>query len=313
MSGLTVSPFKGATFGAEVTGLDPARLGQDETRQLQQAVAEAHGLLCLSFARLLSADELLALTAVFGEKEYAPGIINGIGKRAKAEEAHLSVEEQVARVRASGEDPYISKFGNLNPSTLEREAVEPSFFGEWEWHTDMSYLEVPPTVSLLHAREVPDEGGDTGFCDQVMAARTLPWRLRDRVRDLAIKHDSTYGSDGSLRPGMTPPASPVEAEGHTHPVIREIPGLGEEALFLGRRTNAYVVGMPLAESEQLLNELWAHATQPRFCHRHRWRRGQVVVWDNRRVLHMRHPLDPAKARLMWRTQTRGEAVRAAGR
>lgn len=110
---------------------------------------------------------------------------------------------------------------------------------------------------------------------------------------------------------MTAPPSPVEAIGYPHPALRMIPSTDEEALFLGRRTNAYVMGMALDESETLLNELWAHATQPQFCYRHKWKVGQVVVWDNRMMLHMRYPFDDTKARLMWRTQTKGEAVVAA--
>ena len=155
---------------------------------------------------------------------------------------------------------------------------------------------------------MPAEGGDTGFCSQLMAARQLPAALRQRVLGREIKHDSTYASSGILRPGMTVPASPIEAAGHPHPVIRRIPGTEQEALFLGRRTNAWVVGLPLEESERLLDELWGHATQPRFCYRHRWRVGQVVVWDNRMLLHMRYPLSGEAVRFMWRTQTRGEAV-----
>ena len=118
----------------------------------------------------------------------------------------------------------------------------------------MSYIAVPPTFSLLHARVVPDEGGDTGFCSQTMAARELPPALRKRVLGREIKHDSTYGSSGVLRPGMTAPDSPIEAIGHPHPIIRIVPETGQEALFLGRRTNAYVVGMPFDDSERLLDE-----------------------------------------------------------
>ena len=311
MSEFMIRPLPDAGFGAEVVGFDPVNVSAGQRAAIEDAERRCHGLLCFSFGRLLEDEELHALTALFGENEYSPGIINGIGKQAAPGEEHLSVEEQVAAVRARGEDPFLVKFGNVNPATLEKEPTYPEFFGEWEWHTDMSYLEVPPTYSLLHAREVPDEGGDTGFCDQVMAARALPRSLRQRVAGLEIKHDSTYGSDGSLRPGMVPPASPIEALGHAHPVIRVIPDTGQEALFLGRRTNAYVTGLPLRESERLLDLLWAHATQPHFCYRHRWKVGQVMVFDNRRLMHMRHPMDERKSRLMWRTQTKGQAVRAA--
>lgn len=309
---LTFEPLDGAAFGALVRGLDAGAITNDQKAAIWDAYKAAHGLLCFSFDRLLEREELHALTAVFGDNEYAPGVVNGIGKRALPGQENQTVEEQLEAVRARGEDPFISYIGNLNPATLKREATDPNFFGEWEWHTDMSYIQVPPTFSLLHARKIPTEGGDTGFCSQVMAARHLPDDLRRRIEGRKLKHDSTYSSNGTLRPGMTVPASPIEAEGAVHPILRTVPSTGEEALFLGRRTNAYIVCMPLAESEALIDALWAHATQDAFCYRHHWREGEVVVWDNRMLLHKRFPVDESLDRFMWRTQTKGEAVVAAG-
>ena len=307
-AGLTIKPLEGARFGAEISGLAPREISEAQRAAIWDVYRDRHGLICFSFDYMIEEDELHALTAVFGENEFAPGRINGIGKRAAPGEAALSVEEQVAKLRAEGTDPYMTYIGNLNPKTLARKPFEKTFFGEWEWHTDMSYIAVPPTFSLLHARVVPEEGGDTGFCSQVMAAKALPPTLRERVVHMKAKHDSTYGSSGKLRPGMTPPASPIEAEGFAHPILRIVPTTGEEAIFLGRRTNNYVMGLPLAESEALLDALWAHATQPQFCYRHKWKPGQVVAWDNRMLLHMRHPVDENLDRFMWRTQTKGEAV-----
>ena len=160
-SRLTVRPLDDAQFGVEILGLHPGNITADQNTQIWGAYRRAQGLLCFSFDRLLDAHEMYALTAVFGENEYAPGIINGIGKGAEDGEDNLTVEQQVAAIRARGEDPYMSYIGNLNPETLVKESMYPEFFGEWQWHTDMSYLEVPPTFSLLHARQVPDEGGDT--------------------------------------------------------------------------------------------------------------------------------------------------------
>ena len=301
-------PLPGAPFGVEVTGGDPGKLTARQREQIWDAHRAGQGLICFSFERLLEADEMHALTAVFGDNEFAPGKIDGIGRGMRAGQERRSVEEQVAELRARGDDPYMGYIGNLDPASLEAKPVDGKFYGEWEWHTDMSYIAVPPTFSLLHARVVPDEGGDTGFCSQTMAARELPPALRKRVLGREIKHDSTYGSSGVLRPGMTEPDSPIEAIGHPHSIIRIVPETGQEALFLGRRTNAYVVGMPFDDSERLLDELWRHATGPQFCYRHRWRVGQVVVWDNRMLLHMRHPMAGDAVRFMWRTQTRGEAV-----
>lgn len=308
MAGLTVRPLEGAQFGAEIAGLKPREITDAQRAAIWDVYRERHGLICFAFDHLIEEDELHAITSVFGENELAPGRINGLGKMTPKGEEHLSVEEQIARLRADGVDPYMAYIGNLDPTTLARKERDVKFFGEWEWHSDMSYIPVPPTFSLLHARVIPEEGGDTGFCSQVMAAKALPQALRARVANRTAKHDSTYGSSGELRPGMSPPASPIEALGHAHPILRKVPTTGEEAIFLGRRTNGYIPGLPLAESEALLDELWAHATQPEFCYRHKWQVGQVVVWDNRMLLHMRYPVDESLNRFMWRTQTKGEAV-----
>ncbi len=307
-AGLTIRPLEGARFGAEILGLTPCEITEAQREVILGVYRERLGLLCFSFGRLLESDELHALTAVFGENEFGPGRINGIGKKAEPGEKILSVEEQVAALKAKGIDPFLATIGNLEPDTLERKPVAKTFFGEWEWHTDMSYIPVPPTFSLLHARILPEEGGDTGFCNQVMAAKALPSALRERVRGLTAKHDSTYTSSGKLRPGMTPPVTPVEAIGHAHPILRKVPTTGEEAIYLGRRTNGYITGLSLNESEALLDALWEHATRPEFCYRHKWQVGQVVAWDNRMMLHMRHPVDETLDRFMWRTQTKGEAV-----
>ena len=226
VAGLTVRALPGARFGAEIVGLDPRRIGEEQRAAIWDAYAQRHGLICFSFDRLLEADELHALTAVFGENEFAPGLINGIGKGTPKGEEHLTVEQQVAALRARGEDPYMAFIGNLTPGTLEAKPVDGTFYGEWEWHSDMSYIETPPTFSLLHGRVIPDEGGDTGFCSQVMAARELPQALRRRVQSRWAKHDSTYGSSGLMRVGMEAPASPVEAQGHAHPIIRRVPSTG---------------------------------------------------------------------------------------
>ena len=306
--GLTIGPLTASGFGATVTGLEPDVITTAQKEIVLEAYRRHHGLLCFEFEDLLLADDLHALTAIFGEKEFAPGLINGIGKKASDGEENISVDEQVAALRHKGRDPYLAFIGNVDPDSLKMKPTDRKFYGEWEWHTDMSYIPVPPTFSLLHARIVPPTGGDTGFCSQVLAADALPDGLRREVSTLRIKHDATYTSSGVLRPGMSAPASPVEAHGHPHPVLRATPS--GSALFLGRRTNAYVVGLPLDESEDLLNQLWAHATQEAFQYHHHWRVGQVVAWDNRMMLHMRHPVDETATRFMWRTQTKGEAVRA---
>ncbi len=307
MTGPQIRPLAGAPFGAEIGGLDPSRFGQ-AADVIRDAHRQGKGLVVVRSDRLLDADELHALTAVFGENEFAPGLITGIGRGRVDGEEDVPVDEQVTRLRAKGIDPFLAFLGNVDPRTLEPRPTAEEFYGEWEWHTDMSYIEVPPTFSLLHGRRIPAEGGDTFFASQVLAAAGLSDDLRAELATVDIKHDSTYASSGSLRPGMTVPESPIEAIGAIHPSLRSVPGIEGEALFLGRRTNAHVVGLDLAASERLLDRLWVEATRPEYCYRHRWQPGDTVVWDNRLLLHKRDPVPADEIRFMWRTQTRGEAV-----
>jgi taurine dioxygenase len=307
---IEIQRIDGALFGARIFGVEPSALPDDATAAdvLRRAAIEHHGTLVFEFGRMLEVGELNALTRVFGENEFAPGLITGYGKGKVDGEEDLTIEEQVVRLEQQGIDPYLLFLGNVHPRTGERIEITEKFFGDWEWHTDMSYIPNPPTFTLLHSRQIPTEGGDTGFCSQVLAARTLPTELRRQVEGRRIKHDSTYSSNGSLRVGMTEPATPIDAIGTYHPILRRLPGTEHEALFLGRRTNGYVEDLPLEESEALLDALWAHATKDEFTYRHEWRCGQVVVWDNRLVMHCRYPVDPSETRFMWRTQTVGEEV-----
>ena len=310
MATMDVRPLPEAPFGAQVTGFDPSRLTDTDRDQILEAHRQGRGLVCFRFGRLLEADELHALTSVFGANEFAPGLITGYGRGRVDGEAELTIDEQVERLRARGVDPFLTHLGNADPVTLEARPTDDTFYGEWEWHTDMSYIEVPPTFSLLHGRRLPAEGGDTWFASQVLALEGLPPDLRAQVGELQLKHDSTYTSSGLLRPGMSVPTTPVEAQGAIHPVVRRVPSTGQEALFLGRRTNGYLVGLDLDESERLLDRLWAEATRPEYCYRHRWAVGDTVVWDNRLLLHKRDPVPADEVRFMWRTQTKGEAVLA---
>ncbi len=174
---------------------------------------------------------------------------------------------------------------------------------EARWHTDMSYVEVPPRASILHAVEIPPTGGDTSFADMYAAYAALPDELRREVDGAQVHHDATTTSVGERRAG-------AEAPGWRHPAVRIHPDTGRPALYLGRRHNARLIGRSPAESDALLDRLWAHCAEARFVYTHRWAVGDLVMWDNRCVIHRRDAF--AGRRLMLRTQVRGEAVVAAG-
>lgn len=179
--------------------------------------------------------------------------------------------------------------------------------GEATWHTDISYVDAPPTASILYALEVPPSGGNTGFANMYLALETMPAGLRQRIEGRTIKHDKRYTGGGYLRPGYTGKEDPRTAPGPNHPIVRKHPETGHDALYLGRR-HAYVNGLSIEESEALLDALWTRATQPAFTWHHEWQVSDVLIWDNRSVMHRRDAFDPNSRRVMHRTQCKGTPV-----
>jgi taurine dioxygenase len=173
------------------------------------------------------------------------------------------------------------------------------------WHTDMSYNEIPPMASALYALEIPSAGGETGFCNMYAAYENLPPALKKRVETLQCKHDASRNSTGGLRRGMPADTTPRDAPGAVHPMVITHPVTGRNALFLGRRLFAYIPGLEPAESEALLDEIWAHATKPEYTWYQVWEVGDLILWDNRCVMHRRNEFDAAERRIMHRTQLAG--------
>ena len=133
-----------------------------------------------------------------------------------------------------------------------------------------------------------------------------PARLKERIAGLEIKHDGTYNSGGYLRQGVTPTDDPMTSPGAVHPLVCIHPATGRRMLYLGRRRNAYLVGLELSQSEALLDELWSFVDRPEFAWEHAWRVGDLVLWDNRCTMHRRDAFDPNSRRIMHRTQVKGE-------
>jgi len=179
---------------------------------------------------------------------------------------------------------------------------------ELVWHTDMSYNLLPPRASLLYALEVPSDGGNTGFLNMYTAYETLPSVLKRAVEGRTCIHDSSRNSAGELRKGFQRTLDVRCTPGAVHPLVRLHPVSKRKALFLGRRPGAYIHGLPVEESEALLDAVWAHATQHHFAWYQKWRAGDLVMWDNRCVMHRRDAFDESLRRLMHRTQIVGEPV-----
>jgi taurine dioxygenase len=170
----------------------------------------------------------------------------------------------------------------------------------------MSYAPHPPDASMLYSLEIPAKGGDTCFASMKAALAGMPKPLVERIRHLDIKHDGTYDSGGYVRKGLQASDDPRTSVGTAHPAVIEHPMSGDAAIYLGRRRNAYIMGLELAESERLLNEIWSYVETE--IYRHKWALGDLVLWDNRTTMHRRDAFDPNARRVMHRTQIKGSAA-----
>jgi taurine dioxygenase len=277
--GMEVIP-SGNTLGAEVRGIDLRKPTDTSFAALEQALYDH--LVVVVRGQQLSDPELLALGRRFGELE-PPGM-SPIGK------------------------PYIDAYPDiLVISNIVENGVPQGNLGAGEaiWHTDMSYREKPTTIAMLHALEVPPSGGNTYFADQYRAYDDLRAELKATLEGRQVIHDETYNSAGMMRKGFKEVADPRQAPGARHPVFRTHPVTGRKALYLGRRRNAYIIGLPLDESERILDELWAHASRPEYVWGHEWEVGDTLIWDNRCLIHRRDPFDPSARRMMHRVQITG--------
>jgi taurine dioxygenase len=272
----------GTALGAEARNIDLKQLDDATFATLLRAFHD-HSVLLVR-GQTLSDQDLIGFSRRFGELDWAP--VQETGRRFVEGLPEIYI---VSNVKLNGEP-----IGSLGA-------------GEAVWHTDMSYLDAPPIASALYALEIPPVGGNTSFCSMYAIYEALPPALKHRIADLRIKHDGTYNSGGFLRQGVTPTDDPRASPGAIHPLVCTHPDSGRQMLYLGRRRNAYLVGLDLAESEALLDELWTYVARPEFAWEHVWRVGDLVIWDNRCTMHRRDPFDDSARRIMHRTQIKGTA------
>ena len=268
----------GRSLGAEVGGVDLSRPVAAKTFAEIRKVWLDHLVLRFRGQRL-SDPQLLAFTRLFGELD-PPGP-NPYGRPFLPEHPEMNV---ISNITMDG-----APIGGLGD-------------GEAIWHADMTYVESPPMAAILHALEVPPSGGDTYWANMVLAYETLSPELQKQIEGRKAVHDATYNSAGMMRKGYKEVTDPREAPGAHHPLVRTHPETARKCLFLGRRRNSYILGMELAESDALLDRLWAHATRAELTFCQQWQAGDVLIWDNRCTLHRRDAFDPNARRLMHRTQ-----------
>ncbi|AOZ02694.1 taurine dioxygenase [Cupriavidus sp. USMAHM13] len=178
------------------------------------------------------------------------------------------------------------------------------------WHSDLSYKEKPSLGSLLHAQELPAEGGDTLFANMHLAWDTLPAHLRQAVEGRKAEH--TYLAKyaelqrrSPWRPNLSPEQI-AQVRPVLQPVVRTHPETGRKALFVSEHFTTRIEGLPEDESRDLLEQLFAHSTRPEHIYRHRWQPHDLLFWDNRSLLHLAAGCPDAQRRVMYRTTIEGD-------
>jgi taurine dioxygenase len=277
---IEIRPMAGA-LGADIGGVDLSRPLDDATFAAIERALHEH-LVIFFHEQALTPEQHLDLTRRFGPISRSPYI------------KHMEDYPDIIAVLKEADERKISTFGNA-------------------WHSDFSFLEEPPMGSVLYAREVPSHGGDTLFANMYAAYEALSPGLR-RVLDglRAIHRGKPYGVGGlpedlAVSRSIGIERNNPEADRETaHPVVRLHPATGRKALFVNGIYTTRFDGMTAAESKPLLDFLYAHATQPEFTCRLRWRQGDLAVWDNRCTMHYAINDYDGQRRLMHRTTIKGE-------
>jgi taurine dioxygenase len=271
-----------APLGAEVLGLDLSRPVSDE-----------------DFARLHRAH-LDHHVLAFRDQHITPAQQVAFSRRFGPLQIHVLRQFQLAS------DPHVLVISNI------RENGQPIGLGDAGhfWHSDLSYKETPSLGSMLHAQELPFDGGDTLFANQHTAWDSLPAELKRVVESLKAEHSylaryEDLRKRNPWRPALTQ-AQIDEVKPVVHPVVRTHPETGRKALFVSEHFTTRIVGLPEDESRALLDELFDHGTRPEHIYRHRWQPQDMVFWDNRSLMHLAAGCPEDQRRKLYRTTIEGD-------
>ena len=274
---LTIEPLH-PDFGARITGVDLAKPMSPEMLAAVRRAIDDHSFLCFPDQRLDDASHL-AFTRQLGEPEVD----------------HV-------KFGRDGRVDYLSTVGNIDEDGGQRGNDHPMtkyFTGNNLWHSDSSFRPVPTLVTITHAYEVPDEGGETQFVSARAAYRRLPEALAKTIDPLSVIHDYVYSRSkiAPVKPSHAASLPPVPQR-----LVRSNPGTGAKNFYVGSHAKT-VVGWSEHESRDLLDDLLARATRDQDIYAHRWQVGDLVIWDNRCLLHRGRPYDADRYRRRMR-QTR---------
>ena len=277
-----IRPFA-APLGAEVLGLDLSRpVGTDDFARIHRAHLDHHVL-------------------VFRDQHITPAQQVEFSRRFGRLQIHVLRQFQLPS------DPEVLIISNI------KEDGQPIGLGDagHYWHSDLSYKAVPSLGSMLHAQELPRDGGDTLFANQHTAWDTLPEYLKRAVEGRSAEHSylakyAELQQRNPWRPNLTQ-AQIDEVVPAVHPMVRTHPETGRRALFVSEHFTTRVIGLPEHESRALLDELFAHSTRPELVYRHQWQPRDMVFWDNRSLMHLAAGCPEDQRRMLYRTTIEGDA------
>jgi len=275
-------------FAARVEDVDITRPIDEAEWQVIRAAFEEHSVLVFHDAPLDDAAQI-AFSQRFGALEITKSI-NPAAGTPFARQSNLDI-----------------KTGDVIPPDDRRMVYQ---LANMLWHSDSSFKPVPSLCSLLSARVVPPEGGATEFASTRAAYPSLPEALKRRVDGVFAIHDFGWSRD-QVRAGFFTAEERAVYPPVRHPLVRANPVNGRRALFLGAHAS-HIEGLPLDHGRALLREILEHVTRPEFRYRHEWRAHDLVIWDNRCVLHRATPYDSVRhQRLLQRTTVSGDPAEPA--
>lgn len=279
---IRIEPLASVTFGAVVRGLKLTELDDEQWHRLH-AEWLVYGLLIFP-AQFLSRDEQIAFAKRFGPLEFEMGAISNVRR------------DGTVRKEDDNDDVVKVLKGNMG------------------WHADSTYMPVQAKGAVFSAEVVPKSGGQTGFCDMRAAYDALDTATQEKVGQLSAYH-SLYYSQSKVGHVVKKPGQSGEYSGYgfhdgpvpLRPLVKVHPETGRKSLAVGRHAHN-IPGMTPAESELFIQGLIDLASQPPRVYHHDWRAGDVVVWDNRCLLHRATPWDFNEPRVMWHTRLAGDPV-----
>ena len=279
---IEITPFEGSPLGAEVTGLDLSQpLADDDFKRIHRAHLDHH-------------------VVVFRDQRITPDQQISFSRRFGPLQIHVLRQFQLTG------HPEILIVSNVLEDGKPIGLGDAGHF----WHSDLSYKETPSLGSLLHAQELPAEGGDTLFANMHLAWDTLPQALRDAVKGRSAEHTylakyAELQKRSPWRPNLSAEQI-AEVKPVVHPIIRTHPETGRKALFVSEHFTTRVIGLPEDESRDLLQALFEHSVRDEHIYRHVWREHDLVFWDNRSLMHLAAGTPDHLRRKMYRTTIEGD-------